>query len=61
MTRSPVFRQPTEDKQVDTTELSKRVQSLHGKIEAIKNDIKSIEGRLSKLDGTKTGKITENA
>ena len=52
---SPVYKENREEtvKATDTTEIVKRLQSLHGKVEGWKNEIKQLSIRISKLEGLK--------
>lgn len=66
MSHSPVYQKAPEEpvKAMDMTDLIKRVQSLHGKVEAFKNELKQLTIRISKLEGNqenKSEKILETA
>ena len=50
---SPVKQNVSENSPVDNSELVKSIQSLRGKVEGLKNELKQSNARISKLEAEK--------
>ena len=50
---SPVKQKVSENSPVDNSELVKSIQSLRGKVEGLKNELKQSNARISKLEAEK--------